>query len=129
MIKCDYCHKEAIFSPCSSHIYSRDYGPVWECKSCQAWVGCHPNNKPLGRLANAVLRREKQKAHAVFDPLWKRKMEKCGLKKGQARAKAYKWLAAELGIERRDCHIGMFNEDMCRRVVELCAPYARPANT
>ena len=120
---CLYCGKVARFSATSAHLYSRDYGPVWECPTCRAWVGCHPGGAPLGRLANAELRQRKMAAHAVFDPLWHRRMVRDGLNKGHARAKGYKWLADQLGIERKDCHIGMFDVDMCERVVSLCKPF------
>jgi len=123
MTICAYCGNPAKFSATSAHLYSRDYGPVWECAACRAWVGCHPDGKPLGRLANSELRQKKMQAHAVFDPLWKRKMQRDGLKKGHARAKAYKWLASQLGIQARDCHIGMFDEATCAKVVEICRPF------
>lgn len=44
---------------------------------------------------------------------------------GKARGAAYKWLAGELGISAEQCHIGMFDETMCQRVIDLCLPYAR----
>lgn len=121
---CPYCQKPAEYRESSAGIYSRDYGPVWICDPCSAWVGCHPNGRPLGRLADARLRKEKQAAHAAFDPLWKRRMERDGLRKGHARAKGYKWLRQQLGLTAEECHIGMFDTDMCRRVVEVCAPYS-----
>jgi hypothetical protein len=117
---CD-CGQMAIYRLRSDHLYRRDYGPVWECAPCQAWVGCHPDGKPLGRLANASLRRAKQAAHAAFDPKWHaiQREEQCS--KSRARGVAYKWLADHLGIDVRDCHIGMFDEVQCQRVVEICA--------
>lgn len=92
----------------------------WLCAPCSAWVGCHRANpghgrdgtEPLGRLANADLRAAKQRAHAAFDPYWKNG--------GLARADAYAWLAASLGIPKDACHIGLFDLEMCRRVVQIC---------
>lgn len=96
---------------------------VWYCEPCNAWVGVHKGtDKPLGRLANAELRELKKEAHKYFDPLWEMKMKQ-GYKKGHARAKAYKWLAGEMGIDGKLCHIGMFDEDQCGRVIEICKPY------
>ena len=47
---CLYCEQPATFRPTSSHVYARDYGPLWECRECKAWVGCHKGTKqPLGR--------------------------------------------------------------------------------
>lgn len=30
------------------------------------------------------------------------------------RKEAYKWLADAMGIDCKDCHIGMFSEEQCR---------------
>ena len=65
-------------------------------------------------------------AHAAFDPLWQRKLlklEKIKGSKRRARGDGYYWLSQQLGIPFEDCHIGMFDVDMCKRVVEICAPY------
>jgi hypothetical protein len=51
-------------------------------------------------------------AHAAFDPVWK-----SGAKK---RGSAYAWLADELGMGKKDCHIGMMDVADCRRVVDAC---------
>jgi hypothetical protein len=60
-------------------------------------------------MANTELREWKKKAHAVFDPLWKYgRMD---------RSEAYRWLAAELTLPSAECHIGMFDIDMCERVI------------
>lgn len=34
-----------------------------------------------------------------------------------SRRAAYSWLAKQLGIEEKDCHIGMFNLEQCAAVV------------
>lgn len=87
----------------------------YRCWPCDAHVGCHPDTtKPLGRLANAELREAKKAAHAAFDPLWT-----AGAKKGK-RSAAYAWLADALGIDGKECHIGMFDVADCRRVVAAC---------
>ena len=114
--KCDYCGNDAklvtgdIIYPHRQDLHAKHF---WNCTPCKAFVGCHPNtDKPLGRLANAELRRAKMAAHAAFDPRWREGQIK--------RASAYKWLAESLGIARKDCHIGMFDVDMCKRVVDVC---------
>jgi hypothetical protein len=87
---------------------------IYRCAPCDALVGCHPGTKkPLGRLANAELRKAKQAAHAAFDPLWQ--------SGGMKRQAAYGWLAGQLGIDRQECHIGMMDVAMCKRVVEVCS--------
>lgn len=97
----------------------RDYGPVWCCWKCQAWVGVHRDSAtyaPLGRLANASLRRLKQQAHALLDPCWR---ERPGFAKGKLRKTVYKMLADELGIAKTACHIGEFDEFQCRDAIKI----------
>lgn len=121
-VLCAYCGAPAQLLADSSRIYhGRDFGPVWRCDPCEAHVGCHPGTvKPLGRLANAELRQAKAAAHAAFDPLWRAKIARTGCAKSRARGAGYAWLAAQMGVEVRDCHIGMFDVAQCVRVVEVC---------
>jgi hypothetical protein len=115
-VVCPYCGKPAslvvgrVIYPHRSDLADK---PVWACLPCGAWVGCHPGTKrPLGRLADADLRKAKMAAHAAFDPLWR---------SGEMRRKAaYAWLAKQLGITGKEAHIGMFDLATCRRVVETC---------
>jgi hypothetical protein len=84
------------------------------CDACNAYIGCHPgSDKPLGSLAKAELRKLRNMAHGVFDPLWM-------YKHFQTRKKAYAWLAEQLGIPVDDCHMACFDEEQCRRVIALC---------
>lgn len=110
---CNYCHRDAELVG-GNKIYPHRpdllHKKFWRCTPCEAYVGCHPGtDKPLGRLANAELRRAKQRAHAAFDPLWK---------SGTMRRKdAYAWLAGAIGVAKQNCHIGMFDVDACRATV------------
>ncbi len=114
---CDYCGQRAELVggyrvyPHRRDLYDKKF---WVCEPCRAHVGCHQDSDgvPLGRLANAELRAAKRLAHAAFDPLWR--------DYGMKRAEAYEWLAGALEIAARDCHIGMFDVETCRRVVGLC---------
>jgi len=131
IVRCDYCNKPAQFVT-GTYIYPHrpDLAgkTFWCCDPCKAWVGCHAGtNEPLGRLANAKLRKAKSAAHAVFDPLWKRKAARDGLTFQQARTRAYEWLALEMSLPPEECHIGMFDEQQCRRVIEICEPFSRRA--
>lgn len=119
-IRCNYCGDEAkhvkgdAIYPHRPDLYDLNF---WRCKPCEAYVGCHKGTaEPLGRLANAELRRLKSEAHKAFDPLW---LEKGGSKK-QARTEAYQRLAVQMGLSEDECHIGMFSEEQCRKVIELC---------
>ena len=113
---CPYCnHKSELVTGEEVYPNRPDLHLLqfYMCKPCNAYVGCHPGmKKPLGRLANEELRRQKMLTHVVFDPLWKSKV--------MSRTQAYKWLADKLGIKVEDCHIGMFDEDMCRQARDAC---------
>lgn len=121
-VVCDYCNRPAeLVTGKEIFPHRPDLFPnvFWRCLPCEAWVGCHdqhpkwsPNGtSPLGRLANAELRRAKNRAHNAFDPLWR------GPRRIMKRTEAYKWLARELGISVANCHIGMMGADACRAVV------------
>lgn len=114
--QCPYCSAPAsLQSGAAIYPHRPDLARkrFWVCIACRAWVGCHPGtSRPLGRLANESLRRAKMAAHAVFDPLWK--------SGAMRRNQAYAWLAGELGIAVESCHIGMFDEAGCQRVIGIC---------
>lgn len=95
-------------------------GWYWRC-ACGAYCGVHKETlKPLGTPAGRETRAARSAAHAAFDPLWQRRQAISGLTKHHARGKGYKWLAAALGIERKDCHIGSMDAATALRVVEIC---------
>jgi len=121
--RCRYCEQEAKLRKCgeAGYPYRQDYGPVWICHPCGAYVGCHPGTeKPLGGLANAALRQLKIETHALFDPMWQAKMRKEGCSKGRARRAGYRWLAEQMGLPVKLTHIGYFNEDECRKAIAIC---------
>lgn len=111
---CPYCGRQAELVD-SKVIYGKSYGhKVYLCRNCMAYVGCHKGtDKPLGRLANAELRRWKMEAHAAFDPLWK-----YGRFKGKRNA-AYAWLAQKMGLPVEKTHIGMFDVAECQRAIQI----------
>lgn len=120
-VLCNYCQKLAELID-SAEIYNgKSYGTMWLCRGCDAYVGTHrdSNNKPLGILANAELRALRFRAHSLFDPMWQKKMHKERISKWQARNTNYTWLARQLGISRQQCHIGMFDEAMCKKAIEI----------
>jgi len=123
---CPYCNSEAQLVkgkkiyPHRPDLHMLNF---WYCDNGHdpAYVGCHKasathlhtGEEPLGRLANAELRKLKSEAHAVFDPLWKNG-------KFKSRGKAYNWLANTLNIPKVECHIGMMDEQTCKRVIQAC---------
>ncbi len=126
---CSYCGREAEYLDNSAEWYGgKDYGPLWVCRPCDASTACHPGTgSPLGRLANEELRKAKVTAHDSFDLLWRAVAWRDGIDQKKARSKGYRWLAAQLGVDKKLMHIGYCSLAGCRRVVEVCAPYQRAA--
>ena len=129
-VTCAYCSKPtALVGGDELYPHRPDLSGLkfHQCLPCGAYVGCHKvgafifvdgkkivsdGTLPLGRLANAGLRRAKQAAHAAFDPLWRG---------GQMpRRHAYSWLAQQLNLAVDDTHIGNFNIAQCHAVVAAC---------
>ena len=111
-LSCPYCGRPTMLVD-DAEIYGRSYGTKsYMCKPCRAWVGCHKGTtKALGRIANKELRQLKHQAHGSFDPIWQ---------KGHvSRSEAYEILSIALGLPIWQTHIGMFDETMCRRVIEV----------
>lgn len=88
---------------------------IWICKPCDAYTTVHANSKkfkPRGILANSRLRYLRVKAHEKFDLTWK--------EGSFNRKEAYKWLSIKLDIKEKDCHIGLFDEELCEKVINVC---------
>ena len=86
---------------------------IYLCQNCNARVGCHKGtNRPLGNVANEVLRLKRRETHQVFDAFWQGN--------GMSRTKAYKWRAAQMQLSEKDTHIGGFEMDQCQQVIDLC---------
>lgn len=108
---CPYCHIQTEYKS-SIEIYGVDYGMIYICPKCRAYVGVHSGtNIAKGRLADANLRRCKIEAHRYFDRIYKSGMMK--------RTEAYKWLSEQLQIPQEYTHIGMFNPETCAKVVDV----------
>jgi len=123
---CSYCYNKSELVD-SAVIYGNDapfYGMMYYCRRCNAWVGTHLNSeKALGRLADRELRGYKKEAHKYFDNLWRRKMHNSKCTKSHARTRAYAWLGKKLGLPKKHTHIGMFDVNLCKKVIELCKGY------
>ncbi len=119
-MRCPYCGAESrlaggdVIYPHRKDLHKLKF---WACLPCDAWVGTHKNSiihAPLGRLANAELRQAKKAAHAAFDPVWK--------SGGISRKDAYALLAAKMDLPTDKAHIGMFDVEQCKKVVEIFLP-------
>ncbi|MBO5020697.1 MAG: hypothetical protein J6D52_08545 [Clostridia bacterium] len=63
---CRYCGGKVILTD-SSQIYGKDYGKIFLCTTCNAFVGVHKKTeKPLGTLANSILRSKRKETHQVY---------------------------------------------------------------
>ncbi len=120
---CPYCKQPAIWCE-NSEIYGRRYGRSYMCYLCQpcnAYVGCHNNSKrALGTLANKELREWRMKAHAIFDPIW-RKSKNNKFKTfndRKRRYEAYEWLSRELN--KISIHIGWSDVEDCKKIISIC---------
>lgn len=123
--ECAYCGAQTEYLD-SSIVYGKSYGMIYICKPCEAWVGVHHKTSKiaLGRVANRNLRKHKKLAHSYFDLLWKAKI-KTGFTKNEARNKAYQWLSEQLSTPLKYTHIGMFDVEMCKKVIKICKPYIK----
>lgn len=127
-VPCPYCGLPAELVD-STRVYRKSYGMLWLCQTCQAWVGVHKDSKthkPKGTLAKAELRSLRQAAHRAFDPIWIDRHEQ-GMSKSKARQSAYRDLAIKLQISDDECHIGHFDEDRCKEVIEICRTWKEVA--
>lgn len=116
---CPYCGSIAIFSS-TYDIYNTDYGMVWLCPNfptCDSYVGAHKSdNRPKGSMANKELRKWRMRAHESFDPLWKRKI--------MDRGDAYQYMQSLMHLDPDLCHIGMFDIDQCKELIEKLKWYS-----
>lgn len=116
VLLCQYCGQPCAYLPTSIPIYGTDYGPMYQCQPCGAYVGCHPDTDiPLGHVANAELRDRRKAVKAIFNPLWQR-----GPKMGRAQRRSwcYAWLARKMEIPPDDCHVGHFGIKECNEALK-----------
>lgn len=90
---------------------------------CDMRVGAHPDGTPKGKPADEETRKARIEAHTWFDRFYNRALHKSDT---LTRDEAYAFLAAAMGIKKKDCHIANFNRDECARVVEICKPSRFP---
>jgi len=124
---CPYCGSKTEYID-SIQVYRKSYGMMFMCFPCDAYVGTHnETGEALGRLANAELREWKKRAHAYFDPIAKTKLINeiypIYISGVSNRQKAYQWLSGKMDLKKEYCHVGMFDIDQCKQVIEICKPY------
>jgi len=109
---CPYCGKPAELvseEEWYGRVFDKLGRPRWVCWPCRASVGTHPDARtPLGSLANRELSQARIDAKIQLKQLFPDQKER------------YRWLARQMNLSAKECHVGMFNLQQCRRVVELC---------
>jgi len=120
-VTCPYCDASAelvkgnVIYPYREDLYHLNFYLCRHYSHEPAYVGCHKGTSvPLGRLADTELRQWKSAAHRAFDPIWRPKLGE----KQMSRKKAYAWLARQLNIPKKECHIGMFDITLCAQTVK-----------
>ena len=123
---CKYCGGVIRLVPAAT-IYGEaterlgmEHEYIYQCQNCNARVGCHKGTtRPLGDVANEVLRLKRMETHKVFDTFWK--------SQHMTRSRAYKWLSEQMGIPKEEAHIGGFEMDACEHLIRLCRVYENRA--
>lgn len=119
---CDYCGAKALLTRFGdeTYPYRDDHGPLWVCAPCEAWIGVPARSTrhvPLGRLANAELRDAKSRLHDALEPLVTAKMRRDKVNAFEARGKAIRWLAGELGFELSNPSIHLLTLEQCEQAI------------
>ncbi|WP_455289612.1 zinc-finger-containing protein [Cupriavidus necator] len=119
---CDYCGMRArLVNPGDDgYPYAEDFGALWICSTCQAWIGVHGRSKhqtPLGRLANAALRDAKNRLHAALQPLVEAKMRRDGINVFEARGKALKWLITSMNLASAKVSVHALSLEQCEQAI------------
>ena len=111
-LKCD--KKAELVTGEHIHPFNEKYKKYnsYICTACGDYVGCHEGTtKALGTLADKRLREKRIQVHKAFDQIWKNL--------SMSIKQAYIHLAEMLDIPLVKCHIGLFDLDLCQRVLEV----------
>ena len=90
------------------------HGVRYACPHATCTVACWSGS--TSTPADDTTRGARHQAHLAFDPLFK------GKSRGM-RAKVYAALASHMGLSQEETHIGYFDAEQCRRVIEFCEQY------
>lgn len=105
---------------CPLELASTRYGGRWNCPKEGCTVRCWQGS--TSTPCDEETASERRRTHAVFDPLWKGGTARCVFGN---RNPAYRWLAEEMEIDVKHCHIGMFSAEQCRQARSLIAELNR----
>ena len=104
---CPYCGSKPELIDSAEVYNGTSYGKMFICRPCDAYVSCHVGTE---------LRQLKIEAHEVFDIIWQQKYKR-------GRYQAYYWLSKQLQRPFDFTHIGMMDEDTCRKTITICKQY------
>src|SRR5690606_15084127 len=109
---CPYCGGKSEHAD-SAIVYGFSAGMIYVCRPCGAWVGTFKGfpSVAIGRLANRELRETRRRAYEHFECLYKRGH--------MPKSQAYQWLAKQLRIPAKECHLGWFDLKQCQKVIEV----------
>jgi hypothetical protein len=88
------------------------YGGRWACTVALCTVVCWEGQ--TSTPADAETRALRRQCHEAFDPLWKPGAQR----RFRHRGHAYIWLSRLMGTVIEETHIGMFNAEQCRSLLE-----------
>lgn len=118
---------QQVFCECGRHAKLVDLGgrKSWHCEVCNAWVEVKAHSSthaPKGRLTDGQLHYWKNRARDAFNLLWVPMASETSDKATSRgiRAKAYKWLATQLGVEAGGLHFDNLTLEQCQRIYAIC---------
>ncbi len=113
---CPYCNGRAHLKHSSAVYEDRDFGMLYLCdnypQACDAYVGVHQGDYlPLGQLSNTQLRGLRRSVHRLIDPLWR--------ERAYSRNVVYGFLAQVMDLPILECHVAMFDDEACKKVLAM----------
>jgi len=115
-MQCPYCHGMARLKPSLEVYQGNDFGMIYLCdnypQACDAYAGVHQGDYlPLGQLSNTQLRSLRRSVHRLIDPLWQQK--------AYSRNVVYGFLAEIMELPLLECHVAMFDDRSCKKVLSM----------
>lgn len=125
-VKCPYCGASARLKPANflfgkkPEYTGKHYYVCGNFPKCDSYVAAHHADKrPMGFLANGKLRQKRKTAHI--------ELNKFQHTSGMTKWAVYVWLAAKMGLNEEQTHIGKFTESQCDLAIRLCREGSRNA--
>lgn len=113
---CPYCNAQSEIRSLAEVTGNKNSkGKVFVCKNfpeCNSYVKVNDQTGlPMGTMANKHLRDLRAEAHRQIARLY---ADGLG-----TRDSTYEWMASRLGLNRRETHIGLFQEYYCLQVIRM----------